>query len=258
MFDKDIKEFNATARVAAKRWHSDSGNASRQAVIAELAPLAAVATPSEIDLASLVLECVPGGDQYGPRVVPPKPSQLPGFAALGALTIEEAASVQHIFKPELLGYGRVLLGLAHILHGRITTREVAVQPTYDDWHTVMRPLLPFGHFVRLDGPTRSFLDDYCLVFALLCIFHVKQALTKQILAKRGTSTAVQRKQIVDEFMSFVETAPAVGWEPLYETYKAKWVDIVAATWWTYLDTDWLDVKWRRLLFVAERDAFARL
>ena len=36
------------------------------------------------------------------------------------------------------------------------------------------------------------------------------------------------------------------------------MDIVAATWWTYLDTDWLDVKWRRLLFVAERDAFARL
>jgi hypothetical protein len=77
-----------------------------------------------------------------------------------------------------------------MLHERITTRTVASDPTFDDWHTAMRLLLPFGHCVRLYGATRSFLDDYCLVFGLLYIFHVKQALMKQIMSKRGTATAV--------------------------------------------------------------------
>ncbi len=56
-------------------------------------------------------------------------------------------------------------------------------------------------------------------------------------------------------MTCAETAPVVGWELLLEMYRAKWVDIVADTWWTYLDSELLDVKWRRLLFVALRDAF---
>jgi len=262
MFDKDSKEFNATARVAARRWHSEAGNASRSTALEALTPLAAAADQQLVSLASAVLERTPGGTEYSSRVLPPKPSELAGFAALGSLTADQASAVQLVFKPELLGYGRVLLGLARIMLDRISSRIVPAEPmadyAYDDWHGSMRPMLPFTHFVRLDGPIRSFLDDYCLIFALLCIFHVRQALTRNILPKRGTATAAQRKQIVDEFITFVENAPAVGWEPLFDAYKAKWEGIVDASWWVYLRTEWLAEKWRTLLLSSERDVFARL
>lgn len=258
MFDKDVKEFNAVAQVAGSRWHSDDGLAARAESLEALAPLAQAADAKLIHLASSVLDRTPGGLLYTSRMLPPKPSELPGFAALGSLSPAEEDAARLIFKPELLGYGRVLLGLARLLHDCILSREVSRDTDYDDWHTAMRPLLPFSHFVQVDGPLRRFLDDYCLVFALLCVFHVKQALTKNILAKRGSANAAQRKQIVAEFIEFVETAPVMGWEPQYAAYKARWEGIVDASWWVYLEGEWLCSKWRRLLLSSERDIFARL
>jgi hypothetical protein len=93
---------------------------------------------------------------------------------------------------------------------------------------------------------------------LLCLFHVKQALMKQVISKRGTLSASQRKQIVDEFISFVETAPVQGWEPQFAAYKARWEGSVADSWWDYLHKEWLCDEWRCLLFIAEREVFARL
>ena len=260
MFDKDVKEFNATAKVAASRWHSQAGRAAHQAVVEALAPLAAAATPTHITLASSVLERTPGGSLYNKRMLPPKPSQLPDFLALGALTNEQGLALRGIFKQELFEYGPVLLGLAHIMHERLTTRNVpsSADTTYHSWHSAMRHLLPFNHFVRLEGSTRRFLDDYCLIFALLCMFHVKQALTRNVLMKKGTATIAQRKQIVAEFMDFVDIAPVEGWEPIFAKYKAKWEGIVSDSWWTYLSKEWLCDEWRRLLFSSERDSFSRM
>ena len=258
MFDKSLVEFNAAARVAASRWHSEKGETARSAVLEDLAFLANFATDVEVKLAQSLLERTPGGTLYGPRVLPPRPSQLDGFADLGQLTEQDQSALRRVFKPELLVYGRVLFGLARILQERIASRIVPLSPSYNTWHASMRPLLPFTHFVRLDGPIRSFLDDYCLVFALLCLFHVKQALTKQVLSKRGTSTAQQRKQVVAEFISFVESAPVSGWEAPFAAYRAKWEGVVADSWWMYLQNEWLCDEWRCLLFVSEREVFARL
>ena len=55
--------------------------------------------------------------------------------------------------------------------------------TYDDWHNAMSPLLPFTHFVRLDGSHRTFLDDFCRVFCFPLHFSCKQGLDEEHICK---------------------------------------------------------------------------
>jgi hypothetical protein len=185
LFDKHTPSFEAMLHVNQRQLGCDVACAALASLKSSLQALGAESTPAQAACVRDLAKSLPSymtslDDIKPPDAVPLPPAELmvmhaSAWEAATPLSVESAAAFEAVFKRAVVdAYSPLLPALATYVLESLTAgvSELLAARTYGDFNVCAGRLLHLMDFAALDGALASFLELYCLLFCLLCRFHL--------------------------------------------------------------------------------------
>lgn len=187
MLDKAVPVHNAALQLNQEALESEAARSAERQLLASLATVSLGRSDDEAAAGRRLVHTFPSfvsatGDVLPAGTMPLSVSDLraefPTLDSSPPLSEQAASQAKSLFLPGFVRqYGPgVVRGVADTAHSALSTviSQLRVVQSIGDWNVAAAQLLWLESFSAKDGPLELFLQQFVLVFVLLCIFHVLQ------------------------------------------------------------------------------------